>query len=144
MSVLVKSLSSIDNIANHAANVGRLPAFINRLPATTQLVSRAFSLSEFAVSSPIVVESPPNFPCCSWSFVCKIKRKVQFSEAEVRARFSAVRGVTSVVVSLLGENLFAERSNMERICEILREFDSLRLSLAQLFAIGKSYSKFRK
>ena len=58
----------------------------------------------------------------------------------MRARLSAaVIGVTPILVSPLDESLFAERSNMERICENLRELDSLRDKgiIPQLFAIGK-------
>ena len=138
LSVLERSLLSINNIANHAASVGRLPAIINRLPATPQLISTAFSLSEFAVSSPIGGE-PPTSPAAT-GHLCANKRKVQFSESEVRARLSAaVMGVTPVVVSPLDERLFAERSNMERICKSLRELDSLRDKglIPQLLAIGK-------
>ena len=139
LSVLERSLSSINNIANHSARVGCLPALINRLPATPQLVSPAFSLSEFGVFSPIGVESTPTSPATAGPSSAK-KRKVQFSESEKRARLSvAVMGVTPIVVSPLDESLFAERSNMERICENLRELDSLRDKglIPQLFAIGK-------
>ena len=120
--------------------VGCLPALINRLPATPQLVYPAFSLSEFGVSSPIGVKSTPTSPATVGPSSAKKKRKVQFSESEVRARLSAaVMGVTPIVVSPLDESLFAERSNLERICKNLRKLDRLRDKglIPQLFAIGK-------